>query len=108
MALASGHSLTMALGILFTFLQATLFQAVKPKLWAITLVRLAGFGIGLGPHHEALRLFAVFTGVNIGVCLFWTTIGYLLSEIFCEGKIWRVFMTTMAAFMASTIFLRFS
>ena len=48
-------------GAPFTFFQAIIFQAVNPKLWAITLAGSAGFGIGLTPHHEALRLFTVFT-----------------------------------------------
>lgn len=95
-------------GVPFTFLQAILFQAVNPKVWAITLVASAGFGIGLAPQQEALRLFAVFAGVNLGACLFWTTIGHLLSDYLRSEKIWRVFMTVMAAFMASTVVLIFS
>ena len=94
-------------GAPFTFGQAILFQAVNPKLWAITLVASAGFGIGLAPHQEALRLFVVFVAINLGVCLFWTTIGHLLSNLFHSVKVWRVFMTVMAAFMASTVLLIF-
>lgn len=92
-------------GVPFTFFQAILFQAVNPKLWAITLAASAGFGIGLAPYQEALRLFMVFTGINLGVCLFWTTIGHLLSEFLRSERIWRVFMIVMAAFMASTVLL---
>ena len=92
----------------FTFFQAILFQAVNPKLWAITLAASAGFGIGLAPHYEALRLFAVFTGINLGVCLFWTTIGHLLSVYLRSEKVWRFSVTVMATFMASTVFLIFS
>lgn len=95
-------------GVPFTFFQAILFQAVNPKLWAITLAASAGFGIGLAPYQEALRLFMVFTGINLGVCLFWTTIGHLLSEFLRSERIWRVFMIVMAAFMASTVLLIFS
>lgn len=95
-------------GVPFTFFQAILFQAVNPKLWAITFAASAGFGIGLAPHYEALRLFAVFTGINLGVCLFWTTIGHLLSGYLRSEKVWRVFMSVMAIFMASTVFLIFS
>ncbi len=95
-------------GAPFTFNQAILFQAVNPKVWAITLAASAGFGIGLAPHQEALRLFVVFACINLGVCLFWTTIGHLLSDFLRSEKVWRVFMTVMAAFMASTVLLIFS
>lgn len=91
----------------FTFREAILFQAVNPKVWAITLAASAGFGIGLAPHVEALRLFVVFAGVNLFVCLFWTTIGHLLSGFLQSDKVWRVFMTFMAVVMASTVVLIF-
>ncbi|MEP3945400.1 LysE family transporter [Ascidiaceihabitans sp.] len=91
----------------FTFVQAVLFQAVNPKIWAITLAASAGFGIGLDPHIEALRLFAVFAGINLCVCLFWTTVGHLLSGVLQSDAIWRGFMTVMAAFMAATVVLIF-
>ncbi len=94
-------------GAPFTFGQAILFQAINPKLWAITLVASAGFGIGLTPHQEALRLFVVFAIINLGVCLFWTTIGHFLSDFLRSAKVWRIFMTMMAAFMASTVLLIF-
>lgn len=95
-------------GAPFTFSQAILFQVVNPKLWAITLAASAGFGIGLAAHWEALRLFTVFTGINLGVCLFWTTIGHMLSDFLRSENVWRVFMTVMAVFMASTVLLMFS
>ena len=91
----------------FTFVQAILFQAVNPKIWAITLAASAGFGVGLAPEAEALRLFAVFAGINLCVCMFWTTIGHLLSGVLQSDKIWRGFMTVMAVCMASTVVLIF-
>lgn len=91
----------------FTFSEAILFQAVNPKVWAITLAASAGFGIGLSPQVEALRLFAVFAGINLCVCLFWTTIGHLLSGLLQSDAIWRTFMTVMAVVMASTVVLIF-
>ena len=95
-------------GCPFTFRQAILFQAVNPKVWAITLAASAGFGIGLAPHQEALRLFVVFAGINLGVCLFWTTLGHLLSNFLRSESVWRAFMTLMAAFMAGTVILIFA
>lgn len=91
----------------FTFVQAVLFQAVNPKIWAVTLAASAGFGIGLAPWAEALRLFVVFTAVNLGVCLFWTTVGHQLSRYLNTPHIWRAFMTVMALIMAATVVLIF-
>ena len=106
-ALAGRTERTQDRGRPFTFRQAILFQAVNPKIWAITLAASAGFGIGLAPQQEALRLFVVFAGINLGVCLFWTTLGHLLSDVLHSENVWRVFMTVMAAVMASTVFLIF-
>ena len=84
----------------FTFVQAILFQAV-------TIAASAGFGIGLPPLAEATRLFAVFAGINLFVCLFWTTAGHSLSSLLKSDGVWRVFMTIMAALMAATVILIF-
>lgn len=91
----------------FTFIQAVLFQAVNPKIWAVTIAASAGFGIGLSPETEALRLFAAFSVINLGVCLFWTCAGSILSRLLSSDAVWRVFMSVMAAVMASTVVLIF-
>ncbi len=91
----------------FSFVEAVLFQAVNPKIWAVTLAASAGFGIGLPPWGEALRLFAAFAAINLGVCLFWTTVGHHLSRYLNTPQIWRAFMTVMAAIMAGTVLLIF-
>ena len=91
----------------FTFAQAILFQAVNPKVWAITIAASAGFGIGLAPGAEALRLACVFAGLNLFVCLFWTGAGQLLSGLLRSDVMWRRFMTLMAVVMASTALLIF-
>ncbi len=91
----------------FTFSEAVLFQAVNPKIWAVTLAASAGFGIGLAPWSEALRLFMVFAAINLGVCLFWTTVGHHLSRYLNTPHIWRGFMTAMALIMAATVILIF-
>lgn len=91
----------------FTFVQAILFQAVNPKVWAITIAASAGFGIGLPPGAEALRLVLVFAGLNLFVCLFWTGAGQVLSSLLRSDAMWRGFMTVMAAVMASTALLIF-
>lgn len=91
----------------FTFVEAILFQAVNPKLWAVTLAAAAGFGVGLGPGAEVLRLFLVFCGLNLGVCLFWTTVGHGLRGFLADARRWRIFMTAMALLMAASAALIF-
>ena len=82
-------------------------QRLAHEVWAVTLAASAGFGIGLPATGEALRLFAVFAGINLIVCLFWTTIGHVLSGVLQSDRVWRVFMTGMALVMASTVVLIF-
>lgn len=91
----------------FTFIQAVAFQVVNPKVWAVALAASAGFGIGLSPPAEAVRLFVIFCILNLSVCLFWTTAGHLLSGLLKSEPIWRGFMLTMAVLMAATVILIF-
>lgn len=92
----------------FRFHEAILFQAINPKVWAIALAASAGFGIGLSTPLEAFRLFIVFSTINLAVCLFWTSIGHMLSSTLNDPKVWRIFMTTMAALMAATVVMIFA
>lgn len=94
-------------GAPFTFAQAVAFQAVNPKIWAVTIAASAGFGIGLSPFAEALRLFVAFATLNLFVCLLWTTVGQTLSSVLKDERIWRGFMYVMAGVMASTVVLIF-
>lgn len=91
----------------FTFVEAILFQVINPKVWAVTLAAYAGFGGGLTPIGEAIRLFIIFAGVNIAVCLFWTTVGHMLSGLLQSDKVWRIFMLVMALIMALTVVMIF-
>lgn len=86
----------------FTFLQAALFQWVNPKLWAVALAAAAGYGAGLGPGGEALRLATVFSGLNLFVCLFWAFSGALLGVLLSSERAWRVFMGGMALALAAS------
>lgn len=90
-----------------TFVQAVVFQAINPKIWAVTLAASAAFTIGLSPVAEALRMFIMFAGVNLLVCTFWTAAGHGLRRLLASDKAWRIFMTAMAATMAATVTLIF-
>lgn len=90
------------------FLEAVGFQAVNPKIWAVTFAAVAGFGIGLPPPQEALRQFTFFAGVNLAVCLFWTSAGHVLAPLLARARVWRAFMMGMAALLALTVVLIFA
>ena len=91
----------------FTFSQAILFQVVNPKVWAIVLAASAGFSNELNIWAEVARLFLGFSLINLFVCLFWTSAGHLLAGYLQRPVIWRIFMTVMAAMMASSTALIF-
>ncbi len=91
----------------FTFFQAILFQVVNPKVWAVALAASVGFSSDLNIWAEATRLFLGFSLINLLVCLFWTSAGHLLASYLQHPVIWRTFMTTMAAMMASSAALIF-
>lgn len=84
----------------FTFIEAVLFQGVNPKLWAIAVAAAAGYGAGLPPLQEAGRLAIAFSGVNLGVCLFWSFAGSLLTFLLSNPRAWSLFMSAMAGLLA--------
>jgi len=84
------------------FHEAALFQWVNAKVWAIALAASAGFGAGLPPGQEALRLAAAFSGLNLFVCLFWAGAGHFLGRLLSSEARWRRFMALMAALMAGS------
>lgn len=90
-----------------TFLEAVAFQAINPKIWAITLAASAAFTIGLSAPAEAVRMFAAFAGINLFVCAFWTALGHGLRRALASDLLWRRFMTLMACAMAATVILIF-
>lgn len=79
----------------FTFIEAVLFQWVNPKVWAVALSA-AAYVTQFEPWRQAVTLAATFSGLNLGVCLFWTTAGALLAYLLTNPTAWRVFMRIMA------------
>lgn len=84
----------------FTFVEAVLFQWVNPKVWAVALSATA-FVAELPPGGQALRLGTTFSGVNLFVCLFWTSAGALLAALLANPAAWRLFMRGMAVALAA-------
>lgn len=79
----------------FTFVEAVLFQWINPKVWAVALSASA-YVASRAPVEQATILAASFSTLNLGVCLFWTTAGTLLSCLLKNQTAWRVFMRAMA------------
>ena len=86
----------------FTFVEAVLFQWVNPKVWAVALAASAGFPGGLPPVAEAVRLALAFVGVNLLVCLAWTSAGTVLGRLLDTPVAWRRFMNVMAILLAAS------
>ncbi len=84
-----------------TFVQAVLFQWVNPKIWAVALTGITAYPGGLSPLGEAFRLAIAFSGLNLGVCLFWTSAGALLTILLTSQRTWRIFMRVMALALAA-------
>lgn len=83
-----------------TFVEAVLFQWVNPKVWAVALAAVGGFPSDLGPAGEAMRLASAFSGINLGVCLFWTVFGTFLAMLLQSPARWRLFNRAMALALA--------
>lgn len=83
----------------FTFVEAILFQWVNPKVWAVAISAMA-YVASLPPIEQAMTLAATFSGLNLSVCLFWTTAGALLSYLLRNPVAWQIFMRAMAVALA--------
>ena len=90
-----------------SYFGAVLFQWINPKVWAIAFAASAGYGAGQVAWFEAARLATAFSSLNLGVCLFWTTAGALLSALLSSPRAWRVFLRLMAILLAGAVLLVF-
>jgi len=79
----------------FTFVEAVLFQWVNPKIWAVAFSATA-YVATMPPMQQAITLATTFTSLNVGVCLFWTAAGAVLSYLLINPVAWRIFMRIMA------------
>lgn len=84
----------------FTLVEAILFQWVNPKVWVVALAAASAYASDLPPHLEALRLGSAFSGLNLFVCLFWSSTGALLSYLLTTPIAWKVFTRSMALALA--------
>lgn len=84
-----------------TFIEAVLFQWVNPKVWAVALAAASAYPAGLGPMGEAMRLGTAFSALNLGVCLFWTSAGAVLTFLLTTPFAWQMFNRIMAVALAA-------
>ena len=90
------------------FVRMAGFQWVNPKVWAVAFAAVSAHPSDEAPWFEALRLGSAFSGVNLMVCLFWTSTGALLTYLLSTPAAWRLFTRIMATALAAfsvTIFL---
>ena len=92
----------------FTFVEAILFQWVNPKVWIVAMAAASGYPSDLAPLAEAGRIGSAFAGINLGVCLFWTTAGTLLALILRRPAAWTAFRAAMAAALAASALMVFA
>lgn len=90
-----------------SFFGAVLFQWINPKVWAIAFAASAGYSAGLSMGLEALRLGLAFSLNNLGICLFWTAAGSLLTALLAAPMAWKIFLRIMAVLLAASSFLVF-
>ncbi len=90
-----------------SFFGAVLFQWINPKVWAVAFAASAGYGAGQAAWFEAARLGVAFSSLNLGVCLFWTAAGSLLTALLAAPAAWKVFLRLMAVLLAASALLIF-
>lgn len=87
----------------FRFLEAVLFQWVNPKLWAIAVAAGTGFtDSGLSAFLNAVQIGAVFSSINLGVCVFWSAAGVVLTYLLKTPTAWRIFARVLALGLAAS------
>ena len=79
-----------------------LFQWVNPKIWAVALAASAGYMAAMSPVGAAAQLSAAFVAINLGVCLFWTGAGTLLSKLLTSQRAWVLFRRAMGILLAAS------
>ncbi|MEM1373497.1 MAG: LysE family transporter [Pseudomonadota bacterium] len=90
----------------FTFVEAVLFQWVNAKIWAVALAA-TSYTEGAAATKAAFLLATAFSGINLGVCLFWSFAGSLLTYLLSTPTAFRIFMRAMAALLAFSAVLVF-
>ncbi|MEO1549142.1 MAG: LysE family translocator [Pseudomonadota bacterium] len=84
----------------FTFVEAVLFQWINPKAWAVALAAAGGFTASYDPVDSARVLATAFATVNLGVCLFYATMGSVLARWLQQGVLWRLFNGFLCGLLA--------
>ena len=85
-----------------TFLQATAFQWVNPKAWAMALGAMAAYA-ATGGAGRVVLVAAVFAVLGLGSATLWTAIGTRLRRLLRTDRRLRAFNWTMAALLVLSL-----
>ncbi|PRY92802.1 threonine/homoserine/homoserine lactone efflux protein [Hasllibacter halocynthiae] len=86
-----------------TFAQATAFQWVNPKAWAMALGAMTAFAAS-GGFAQVLIVAATFAAFGLGSATAWTAIGTQIRRILSTPRRLRAFNWTMAALLVLSLF----
>ena len=85
-----------------TFLQATAFQWVNPKAWAMALGAMAAYAATGGALRVVLVAF-IFAIFGIGSAVAWTLLGTQIRRLMSTPTRLRIFNYTMAALLLASL-----
>ncbi|MGR3540495.1 MAG: LysE family translocator [Hasllibacter sp.] len=85
-----------------TFVQATAFQWVNPKAWAMALGAMAAYAASGGPGR-VLLVAAVFAGFGLCSATTWTVIGTQIRRVLSTPRRLTAFNWTMAALLVASL-----
>jgi len=87
-----------------SFVQATLFQWVNPKAWAMGLAAIAGYTLTRDPVWNVALLTLVFVLINLPCVSAWTLMGVSLRRLLENPRWLRVFNVTAALLLVASIY----
>jgi threonine/homoserine/homoserine lactone efflux protein len=96
----AGRARAQGRGRPFTFLEASAFQWVNPKAWAMAVSASAGFMSGAAPLREASICAAVFVVSGLGSSQVWTAFGAAIRRLLDTPARLQAFNAAMGALVA--------
>ncbi len=87
----------------FTFLQASAFQWVNPKAWAMALTAVTAYAPGR-ELQTILLVALVFGLINLPAVSSWTILGQQMRRVLTSGRRLRAFNMVMAALLVASLY----
>lgn len=85
-----------------TFLQATVFQWINPKAWAMAVGAMTAFAAS-GGFEQVLMVAMVFAGFGLGSATTWTAVGTQIRRVLSTPRRLRVFNWAMAILLVASL-----